>query len=677
MMAPGQGPTMFTRRSILAAGALLPALRASGAAAQVRPHALDDFFTPQVTRDAALSPDGKRVAVLIDRGAGDRRRAVLQLFAADDPAKVVGEVAIGDDGYDVESVEWAGDKRLLVGFTTTTTRLGRKVTGSNLGANGDRAVYTFRRILAVGPDGSKPVIMFGDQNDLLQTNLDLSGVVDLLPDDPDHVVMEGVEPGPGILALYKVNVNTGQARWFERGTASTVGYFVHRGVAVARFEAERGGSVLVIRVRAPGERQWKLAHRMRRDQDPDFFIVGGTKDANVVVVGARLESEDEVSVRELDLRTLAFGAPISRRAGHDAIGGVTDEAGRLIAAAYYESRLVYDFSDKAMAPHHRAMDRFFDNEANTAIRDVDARGERLLTHVSGPREPGTFYLYDKAAKRYGTLGSTRPNLDPERLGKMEALKVKTRDGAQIDAFLTAPPGGRPGPLVALIHGGPEQRDVYGWDRQAQVLAAQGWWVIQPNFRGSGGYGRAFAEAGWRRWNGRMQEDVEDAVAQAIASHKLDGARVGIMGTSYGGYAALMGAARRPDLYRAAVSICGVADLTAMLQDAKRWDDGPDQYGYRFWVKRLGDLRDDAGLLTTASPSRYAARISAPVMLVHGVDDRIVSVEQSRTMHRALRSAGKPVEMYEIKGWGHADWPDSVERDLMARYVGLFQKAFRA
>ena len=668
---------MFTRRGVLGAGAAVPLLRPAAALGQVRPHSLDDFFKPVVTRDAALSPDGRQVAVLIDRGAGEQRRAVFQLFNAADPAKVVRDVSIGDDRYDVQWLEWASDQRLLIGFTTQVTQTGRTVTGSQLGVNGQKATYPFKRVLSVRPDGSDPVILFGNQEDLLLTNLDLATVADMLPEDPDHVIMEGIEPGPRIPALYKVHVNTGRAQWIERGTAKTAGYYVHRGTPVARFEAERGGSVLAIRLRPPGSREWKLVHRMRRDQTPDFFFVSGTADPEVVLAGARLEGEDAVAVRELNLRTLAFGPPLSKREGLDATGGFTDKAGRLIGTAYVADRLQYDFTDAALAPHHRAMDRFFEGGANVALRDIDQTRSRVLTHVSGSREPGAYFLYDKAAKKFETLGSARPGLDPERLAPAEAIKVTTRDGATITAYLTAPLGGRPGPLVALIHGGPELRDHLGWDRQAQVLAAQGWWVLQPNFRGSGGYGRAFAEAGWRRWGDRMQEDVEDAVAHVVAAKRLDGRRIAIMGSSYGGYAALMGAVRRPDLYKAAVSIVGISDLKEMMAAEKRVDDGPDQYAYRFWVKRVGDPRADAAMLDAASPSRHAARIAVPVMLVHGVEDPIVPVEQSRIMNRALRAAGKRVELHEIKGWGHGDWPDKIERDLLARYVGLFREAFKS
>lgn len=227
----------------------------------------------------------------------------------------------------------------------------------------------------------------------------------------------------------------------------------------------------------------------------------------------------------------------------------------------------------------------------------------------------------------------------------------------------------------MPHGGPELRDHRGYDRQVQVLAAQGWWVLQPNFRGSGGYGLDFAQQGWRRWGERMQEDVEDAVAQVLRDKGLDGDRVAIMGASYGGYAALMGAVRRPDLYKAAIAICGVSDLPDMLAAEKRDDDTPTREVFGFWKKRIGDPETDGPMLEAASPRRRAAEIVCPILLVHGVDDQIVPVAQSRIMNSALRSARKAVELVEVPDAGHGDWEDEVEQDLMKRYVALLGRVF--
>nr|WP_245161500.1 alpha/beta fold hydrolase [Brevundimonas alba] len=376
----------------------------------------------------------------------------------------------------------------------------------------------------------------------------------------------------------------------------------------------------------------------------------------------------------MDLTTTALGPPLNARPGRDVAFGLRDSAGNYLGAAYYGDRLEYEFVDPALAAHHRALNRFFDNSCNVHFTDVDQARNRFIAFVEGPAEPGAWFFYDKTARAIVNVGQVR-ELDPTRLGASEVLQVRTRDGETIEAYLTAPPGGAAGPLVVLPHGGPEVRDTPSWDRQVQVLAAQGWWVLRPNFRGSAGYGQSFAQKGWTRWGDLMQDDIEDAVAHAISARGLDASKVGIMGTSYGAYAALMGAVKRPDLYKAAIGISGVYDLPDVLTWEDRTDDSPGQPIYEFWTKRIGDQSTMGPALEAGSPRRRAGEVACPVLLVHGVDDPVLPVIQSRRMRDALRGAGKPVELIEVDDAGHADWEDAREQELMTRYVALFRQAF--
>ncbi|MCR5878104.1 S9 family peptidase [Phenylobacterium sp. J367] len=195
----------------------------------------------------------------------------------------------------------------------------------------------------------------------------------------------------------------------------------------------------------------------------------------------------------------------------------------------------------------------------------------------------------------------------------------------------------------------------------------------PTSGGSGGYGAAFADAGRGRWGDRMQEDVEDAVAQVLATGRADPSKVAICGASYGGYAALMGAVRRPDLYRCAVSIAGVSDLAAML--AFEREDGEDSPAYQYWVRTIGHPERDAEKLRLASPRRCAEAIKAPVLLIHGLEDQVVPMEQSRLMAQALRAAGKPVEHLEMKDVGHRGWTPETLRQIVERSAGFIAAQF--
>lgn len=664
----------LSRRGLLiGAGALagmaaLPA-GAGSARAQTAPYAIGDFFGSVGTRDVSLSPSGARIAVLEQMGTQERPNGAIDIIQADDPEGTRRRLDLGP--VEVSYIQWASDDRLLVGVLIRRTTARQSQAGTNFTREG--VEYVVRRTLSVHAGTGAIVLLFNDQRQRMKATFDMGLIVDLLPSDPDNILMAAWE-ADGIMALHRVDVNTGSATRLEKGVAGTFQWHTVNGVPVMRHDINLRGTMQTIMVRAPGETEWKVARRSRFRDAPDFLWVAGTDQPGKVLVAARLESEDVLSIREMDLATLAVGAPLNGRAGRDVAQGLRDSAGRYLGAAYYGERLEYEFADPALTPHHRALNRFFDNQCNVALTDVDAARNRFIAAVGGQNEPGSWYFYDKTARAIVHIGSTT-TLATERLGVGETLQVRTRDGATIEAYLLAPPGGAPGPLIALPHGGPEVRDTPSWDRQAQVLAAQGWWVLRPNFRGSGGYGMAFAREGWTRWGTRMQEDIEDAVTHAITLKGLDAGKVAIMGASYGGYAALMSAAKRPDLYKAAIGICGVYDLPDMLAWEEREDDLAGKPIYEFWTKRIGDRRTEAAAIEAASPRRRVGEITCPVLLVHGVEDGVVPIIQSRRMRDAFRANGRTVELIEVEDFGHGDWEDDKEQELMTRYVALFRQAF--
>ncbi|HWQ86007.1 alpha/beta hydrolase family protein [Brevundimonas sp.] len=662
----------LSRRGLLAGVGGVGLATAAGPAAARRsdPHALADFYAKPATRGVALSPSGERIAIIRELLENGQRRTVLDLVDAADPARPAIRSPLGD--VECEFMEWANDERVLVGVALKT-RTGRDNRSASSFISSEGVEIISRRMLSIDPATGGAVALFGDDRQRMRRARDLGAVIDLLHDDPDHVLMASTT-SLGVYALYKVNVRTGVATEVERGDNDTVHWETQAGVPVIRYDVNLGGTVVTVHGRAPGERGWRMLRRVRVDEAPDFAFVTGTDRPGVLIVSARQDGEDVESIRELDLRTFEFGPPMSSRPGSDVTGGLLDDRGRYLGAAFWKDRLEYDFVSPELSVHHRAMNRFFDNACNVELLDVDAARNRFVTYVSGPREPGAWYLYDRAARSYVNLAQ-RTALDSRRLGAAEAVQVETRDGAGITAYLTAPPGSAPGPLIVLSHGGPESRDRLDWARQAQVLAAQGWWVLQPNFRGSGGYGLAFAAEGWGRWGERMQEDIEDAVARVVSSRGLDRDRVAIMGASYGGYAALMGAVRRPDLYKAAIGIAGVYDLPDFMDHVARRDDSPGREAYEFWTRRIGEPGTDAARLAGASPRRRAGDVSCPVLLVHGVDDAIVPVFQSRRMRDALQAAGKTVDYREIPDAGHGGWEDEVEQEMMGRCIALLRRVF--
>lgn len=664
------------RRELLALGAgaaALPQLAwAVEAAPPPNPATLDDLMRKPVVLDAALSPDGKRVAVLRESREGDKRMSYLLLADADALAKPV-RVAVGD--VDVQQVEWASNDRLLIWILIDKAEDG-KPTG--LWYYGEFVEIPVRRVLAIDADGGNGVVLFNNEKKFLRRDFDLGKVVDMTPGDPGGVIMQIWNYGYDGWVLHRVDVRTGVATELERGTRSTLYWYLQDGVPVLRFDSSAGGRAVTVFARAPGETEWKKYRKFRRDdlkKLADFDVLAATDEPGVLLVGAQTEADDTTTVRRFDVKTLTMGEIVAQQPGRDIEEVFCDEKWGLVASRFVEDRDNYRFSDPQLAAHYKGMNAYFGNQCNVRLYDVDETHNRFITRVSGPRQPDAFYLYDKAAKQFASLGESRPWLK-DRLANMEPLKVKARDGLELTAYLTTPVSAAAGPrpMVVMPHGGPQLRDSLTYDLWAQALAAQGWLVLQPNFRGSGGYGKAFAKAGHRHWGDAMQWDVEDCVAGLVASGKADPKRLAILGASYGGYAAMMGPLLKPGLYRCAISRAGPCDLLQDLADT-RADDGPDSPGYRWWVDLMGDPKTDEAMLKAASPKLRANEFAIPLLLFHGTEDTIVDVEASRGMNRAMKKAGKPCDYVEVKGEGHSGWSDANERKFLERSIAHIAKGF--
>lgn len=666
---------MLTRRSMIAVGAAAPVVAPAAARAQgsaPTPPSIDELLQAPHVHDAAISPDGEQLAILRTQVKDGKTTAYVALSRLSDLSAKPAIAFIGEQ--DVRAVEWANNERLLIWITFYRDEKGAPY--------GVWFYDTFvpipvRRVISVDLKGADSVVLFAGDRTMLRRGFDTSHVVDFLKDDPRTILMQAWNERRNSYGLYKVDVYTGAATLMEQGGSSTQSWLTQGGVPMLRMDANDRGTIGWIYGRAPGETEWKLIRKSRLNEMkklPDFDVVGPTQAAGVFLVCQRMDGRDTRVIRTFDIASQRFGEVVAERPDRDLESAFVDESLRFVGGSYWDDRLNYHFTDPSLGAHFRAINRALKDRCNVELYDIDLAHKRLLLKVTGPQEPGSFQVYDRETRSLEYVGHTKPWLSPDRLARTEALTVKTRDGAEITAYLTRPIGKARGPLpmVVLPHGGPEIRDYLDYEVTVQALAAQGWLVLQPNFRGSGGYGKAFAELGKRQWADRMQDDVEDAVAQVVASGCADGGRLAIAGASYGGYAAMMGAVRKPGLYRAVVSIAGDADLPEALAFSRR-EDGADSPAYAYWCGSMGDPKADQDLLARASPARRAAEIQAPVLLIHGAQDTIVDPRQSRLMAKALRTAGRACEHVELKGEGHRNWSEDTWKTVLTRMTGFIGK----
>lgn len=282
---------------------------------------------------------------------------------------------------------------------------------------------------------------------------------------------------------------------------------------------------------------------------------------------------------------------------------------------------------------------------------------RVLVSARSDRDPGTYYFYDPAKRSLEEWSRQKPWIKPKQMASMRVVRYKARDGVEIPAYLTLPEGREPKglPLVVWVHGGPTARDVWGYDTEVPSLANRGYAVLQPNFRGSVGYSEAYERLGHKQWGRAMQDDVTDGVRELIGKGIVDASRVCIGGGSYGGYAALMGVIREPELFRCAIDMFGPTDLVWNVDlpsaDYNWW---PNRDRDRLLKMRIGDPDDAAErkVLEAHSPRLQAARIKSPVLMIYGTEDHRVPIEHGTALRDELQKAGAKFEWKSYTGEGH-------------------------
>lgn len=304
--------------------------------------------------------------------------------------------------------------------------------------------------------------------------------------------------------------------------------------------------------------------------------------------------------------------------------------------------------DKNWKTVQTAVDEVLPGRINSLSGNPDGQ---VLIHSYSDTDPGRWFLLDVPKAELRLLALNREKLDRTSMRPMETYAYTAPDGLQIPAFLTRPAGPQSArPMVVLVHGGPASRNHWGWNDEVQLLASRGYVVFQPQFRGSTGFGKAFELAGHGQWGLLMQDDITAGVQDLIRRGVADASRICIFGASYGGYAAMWGLVKTPELYRCGVTLSGVSDIETMLTD---WSDSnANKMARELMRMTIGERKRDKATFDAVSPLRHASRIQVPVLIAHGEDDVRVPMTHARKLRSALDKAGKPYDWMLLRDEGH-------------------------
>jgi len=596
----------------------------------------ESFSRYQEFHSVRLSPSGKYIAVSVPRG--DTTGLVildtetLQLVSA-------GQL---DEDMHVLRPTWVSDNTLVSGvgyqeyWSQAPINRGELVSFSAQG--GDlRYLMGFK---GRHDSGKVPGTIFNGWS-FLDNRLEF---------DADNVLVSSCAWTSGELchwSLYRLNIDSGRRQRVIRAPQLGTGDFVtDRGGDVRYFVGETDNLVGINLYEFDAEnRTWgkvefdSIGNAVPVSYDPDndhlyLSAIGASGMRCLYRTVSTLDSVEEIACHDtVDLHSFDLNSEGTRPIRAYFQNGLFESVN--VAPDLEEARLLEAISN-----------RFEGNLVQIASWSDD--GNLFVFHVSSDRNPGEYYLFDRAAKRARYLFATRSWIDPKQMAERRPIHYEARDGTLIRGYLTVPPqGDAPWPMVVLPHGGPFGiQDGWRWDPDAQFLAGRGYAVLQVNFRGSGGYGADFHDAGIHQWGTGMINDITDGTRWAIESGVAHANNICVFGVSFGGYSSMMSAVREPELYQCVVAYAGVYDLRTLNRKS---DTGQFSRGRNFIDDYIGDSNED---LLEHSPITYIDKLKAPVMIVHGINDERTPYKDAKTLRSALKQRDIPYEWFVRDREGH-------------------------
>jgi len=625
---------------------------------------IEDFSRVPDTAGARLSPDGKRLAFLRDF------HGLTMLHVADIETNKVTRldvsesVGVSNAGKEVTRFRWIGDRRLVA-----TTTQNDRVFG----------------MVAMDCDGKRLKGLFGWERD----RLELGGpawatdIFHAFNDAEQNVLTLSWPAGPNRPEIQKLSTLDGLAKTVVKNP----GEVAHWGLdfdGVARFGILTHGDLSGAIYRASEKDEWQTILPLKNRQGL-LRIAGFDRASNRILV-TMLNEQKRWTIFPLDPATGDIGAALLTDPVYDIVPdrGIAGAGGIALASTifskrkqslagvrYYTEAPRVKWFDKEYLTCQAGVDKKLPDTVNVLVDESDD-GRKQLWYGFSDQHPGAYHLLDLDKKSFTPLAPRMGWIKPAQMAPMLAVKYAARDGLVIHGYLTVPAGHQPKglPLVVMPHGGPWVRDVWGFDPLVQLLANRGYAVLQMNYRGSPGYGDELFKSAKLQIGKQIQDDIEDGTRWAVAAGVADPRRVAILGMSYGGYSALFALGKNPELYRCGISFAGVTDWVAIYDDS---DVADYKESKRHWREQIGDPSKDKAVLQAISPVSFADKITAPVLIMQGKQDKRVPPDQARRMIAALEQAGRKPQSLFLSEVGHNYGDQRKKAEIFKAMVDFLEK----
>ena len=613
------------------------------------------FFATPTVSSPMLSPAGDRVLYKLSRNGKPPQMAVLDLRT------LRSTVLASYDQVGIGLMYWVSNERVAYTLAIWDLAAGDREFAPGLFAvNVDGTKYK-QLVKTFGSswlrEGDTSIEMLPHWTQVVATQLD---------EDSDHVVVATTEAyskkeGADYRRLKRLNTRTGHVSDIDSPTHASAWYF-DRGMQLRAAAGSKAGQLMA----------WVRQDKTWRDlpsQDalsPAYLPVRWLEDDHLLVRSSRTGFE---SLYRLNTQHATLDSkPLLSVADYDVSDPeFIEQDGRWLGTRFTADAVVTVWRDATMQTLQDRLDKTFPE--SVVNLSVSARGGSpwVLVEVYSDRKPPRFFMYQRETGKLTQFGESHSQLQSVAMGSMDLHRIPARDGLLIPTFVTLPPGADKAklPTVVLVHGGPWYRGTHWhWSAPTQFLATRGYLVIEPEFRGSTGFGDKHFRAGWKQWGQAMQDDITDATRWAIQKGLADPERICIMGGSYGGYAAMMGMIKEPDLYRCGISWVGVTDLEMLY--TVQWSNITDVAKTYGLPRMVGDLQEDAAMLRAHSPLRRAAELKKPLMMVYGGRDERVPLIHGERMREALRPHNPSVEWWVYPTAGHYWGDEATQVDFWGR-----------